>query len=155
MNEGEITIVGNLTRDPELRVSQAGKDWATFSVAVNWRRTPPGGGEPIEKVRFYNCKVFGQQAANMASLAKGNRIVVSGRLEDEEWKASDGSDRKTEVLVVMEVAASLRFSSVSVQATTRSGSSPAYGQGSQAAQPAQAGTPAGPDPFAADSEQPF
>jgi single-strand DNA-binding protein len=151
MNEGEITIAGNLTRDPEVRDSQAGNKWATFSVAVNRRRTPPGGGEPIEKVRFYNCKVFGQQAANLESLHKGNRIIVSGRLEDEEWKANDGTDRKTEVLIVDEIAASLRFASVAVQPNTRSGSSPAYGQGSPAAQPASTPAPAGPDPFAADA----
>jgi single-strand DNA-binding protein len=158
MNEGEITVVGNLTRDPELRIAASGTEWATFSVAVNRRRTGRDGNVN-EKVWFVNCKVFGQSAANLVnSTAKGQRLVVSGHFETEEYKATDGTPRKSDVLVVDEVAVSLRFASAVVTGNPRQGGTPAYGNGAQAsatpaATPAAAPASAGPDPFAAD--EPF
>jgi len=164
MNEGDITITGNLTRDPQLRFAQNGNAWVTFPVAVNRRRVDRAG-QPTDKTLFVECKAFGQQAENIAeSTHKGARVMVSGYLEEESWTAQDGTPRKSLVLIAQETAVSLRFASATLTANQRTpGGAPSYGNGAQASAPAPAPAaaprptaPAGGDPFAADSgESPF
>ncbi|MBR1802284.1 single-stranded DNA-binding protein [Candidatus Saccharibacteria bacterium] len=93
-------IMGNITRDPELRAIPSGAQVCSFSVAVN--RTFKGSdGENKEAVSFINCSAWGKAAEIIAQYAKkGTGIMVSGRLEQRSYEAKDGSKRSaTEIIV--------------------------------------------------------
>lgn len=109
LNGVELTIVGNLTRDPELQFSGQGKAWVRFSVAVN--RVTNRDGQKQEKVTFVNCKAFGDVAENIgASLKRGQRVIAYGRLEEESWQDSQsGQERKAMSFFVDEIGPSLRW----------------------------------------------
>ena len=80
MPDNSVTLVGNITRDPELRFTQGGQAVASFGLAVNRRYQQ--NGEWQEKVSFINHPAWGQLGENPASsLAKGSRVIVNGRLE--------------------------------------------------------------------------
>lgn len=102
MTINSVTISGNLTRDPEIRTSASGSEWATFTVAVNERKK---NGEKWEDVSSYiDCKAFGWLASNaVAKLSKGSRAVVHGRLVQERWQDKDGSNRSALRVVADEV----------------------------------------------------
>ena len=87
MADNTVTIVGNLTRDPELRFTAGGKGVASFGVAVNRRYQV--NGEWQEKVSFFNVTAWDQLGENAAaSLTKGTRIIVTGRLEQREYETT-------------------------------------------------------------------
>ena len=87
MADSTVTIVGNLTRDPELRFTAGGKGVASFGVAVNRRYQV--NGEWQEKVSFFNVTAWDQLGENAAaSLTKGARIIVTGRLEQREYETT-------------------------------------------------------------------
>ena len=100
-----VTIVGRLTRDPELRHLPSGTAVLQLGVAVNGRQKDDAGNW-IDKPNFFDVKVFGAQADMLANhLAKGRRIGVDGRLDWSSWEAQDGGKRsKVEV-----VAQSVQF----------------------------------------------
>lgn len=100
-----VTLVGRLTRDPELRQLPSGSSVLQLGVAVNGRQKDEGGNW-VDKPNFFDVKVFGNQAEMLsAHLAKGRRIGVDGRLDWSSWEAQDGSKRsKVEV-----VASSVQF----------------------------------------------
>lgn len=101
-----VILVGNLTRDPELKFTQAGKPVATFGVAVN--RTPYTNdrGERIEGVDFFNVVVYDRQAeATNQYLKKGSGVAIDGRLKYRAWQTDDGQKRS----VVEVVAQSVQF----------------------------------------------
>ena len=100
-----VTIVGRLTRDPELRHLPSGTSVLQLGVAVNGRQKDDAGNW-IDKPNFFDVKVFGAQADMLANhLAKGRRIGVDGRLDWSSWEAQDGGKRsKVEV-----VAQSVQF----------------------------------------------
>lgn len=103
-----ITITGNLTRDPEIKYGSTGNAFVNFSVAVS-RKDKDGN----EQVSYYDCTAFGSVAENSAnSLVKGNRVVVTGRMEQSSYETKDGEKRTSWKLIADEVAASLRFASV-------------------------------------------
>ena len=113
MNGIEISAVGNLTRDAELRFSGAGRAWATFSIAVNEIQTV--NGERKDKVTYLNCKIFSDQAENMVeTLGKGDRVIVTGKLEEESWADKDGTERRRTVVRVDEIGPSLRWATAQV-----------------------------------------
>lgn len=88
----KIIIVGNLTRDPEVRYSQSGMALCSFSVAVNERRKD--GDQWKEHVEFFRVKCFGKQAENAGQyLAKGKQVYVEGRLEQSKYKDKEGNER--------------------------------------------------------------
>ncbi len=92
MADSTVTIVGNLTRDPELRFTAGGKGVASFGVAVNRRYQV--NGEWQEKTSFFNVTAWDQLGENAAaSLTKGARIIVSGRLEQREYETKEGEKR--------------------------------------------------------------
>ena len=98
-----VTFVGNLTRDPELRFSQAGMPIATLGVAWNRRRN---GRE--SDVSFFNVVCFGQLAENVAeSLHKGARVVVYGTLQQRRWDRPDGEQRAVVEIIADDAAPSL------------------------------------------------
>ena len=105
------TIVGNLTRDPELRFSQAGMPIATLGVAWNRRRND---GE--DEVSFFNVVCFRQLAENVAeSLHKGMRVVVYGTLQQRRWETIDGEQRAAVEILAEDVAPSLSWATAEVR----------------------------------------
>ena len=100
-----VTLVGRLTREPELRHLPSGNPVLQLGLAVNGRQKDEAGNW-VDKPNFFDVKVFGNQAEMLAAhLAKGRRIGVDGRLDWSSWEAQDGSKRsKVEV-----VAQSVQF----------------------------------------------
>jgi single-strand DNA-binding protein len=106
-----VSIIGNVTRDPELRYSGSGMAWTTFSVAVNHRKKK--GDEYEELTSFYDVVCFGDMAENAAeSLSKGTRVLVAGSLDMETYVAKDGTEKLSPRITAEEIAASLRFATV-------------------------------------------
>jgi single-strand DNA-binding protein len=94
-----VTLVGRLTRDPELRHLPSGSPVLQMGLAVNGRQKDDAGNW-VDKPNFFDVKVFGNQAEMLAQhLAKGRRVGVDGRLDWSSWEAQDGSKRsKVEVV---------------------------------------------------------
>jgi single-strand DNA-binding protein len=120
--ETMITIVGNLTNDPELRFTPAGVAMVKFTVASTPRvfdrsKDEYRDGEPL----FMACTAWRDPAEHIAeSLAKGMRVLVSGRLRLSRWEDKDtGEKRSMYGLEVDEVGPSLRFATAKVAKTTR------------------------------------
>jgi len=99
MNLNKVFIMGNLTRDPELKTLPSGSSVANFGIATNrvWRNQQ---GEKQEEVQFHNIVVFGKQADTVSQyLKKGGSVLVEGRLQTRNWEAQDGTKRtKTEIV---------------------------------------------------------
>lgn len=88
-----VTIVGRLTRDPELRQLPSGTSLCKLGVAVN-SSIKDSSGQWVEKANFFDVTVWGQQGENCAKyLAKGRQVAVDGRLNYDAWEAQDGSKR--------------------------------------------------------------
>mgnify|MGYP002335979632 CR=1 FL=1 len=99
MNLNKVFIIGNLTRDPELRTLPSGLPVVSFGVATNrvWKNQQ---GEKQEEVQFHNIVIFGKQAeiANQY-LSKGKMVFIEGRLRTSTWDAQDGTKRsRTEIV---------------------------------------------------------
>jgi single-strand DNA-binding protein len=93
-NSNSITLVGNLTRDPELRFTTGGRGVASFGLAVNRRYQV--NGEWQEQVSFFNVVAWGELGENVAAtLTKGSRAIVFGRLEQREYTNREGEKRTT------------------------------------------------------------
>jgi len=137
-----VTVVGNLTRDPELRVTTNGKFVATFGLAENY--TSGQGEQKEEHTNFFDVKIWGPLAENVAkSLTKGARVHVSGRLAQETWDTKDGERRSKVLIVANEVSPSLTFATVTITKTPFNNSEP-VSQHSAGVSPS---APAVEDPF--------
>jgi single-strand DNA-binding protein len=114
VSDNQVTIVGNLTDDPELRFTPTGVAVANFRVAVNPRLWDGDGwkdGEPS----FFRVNVWRDQAEHVnRSLSKGARCVVVGRLKSHSWETPEGQRRSAVEVEADDVAASLRFAPVTV-----------------------------------------
>ncbi len=94
----KVIVLGNLTRDPEIRFTPNGTAVANFSVAVN--RKYKQGDELKEEVGFFDVVVFGKQAENCGQhLAKGRSVLIEGRLQQQRWETEDGQKRSKVVIV--------------------------------------------------------
>ena len=92
MADNSVTLVGNLTRDPELRFTTGGRGVASFGLAVSRRYQV--NGEWQEQTSYFNIVAWGQMGENAAStLTKGMRVIVSGRLEQREYQNREGEKR--------------------------------------------------------------
>jgi single-strand DNA-binding protein len=121
-NGNSVTIVGNLTRDPELRYTPSGQANATFGVAVNRRWMNRQTNEWEERVSFFNVVCWREMADNVSeSLAKGSRVVVTGRLEQRSWETDNGDKRSVVEIVADEVGPSLRWASAQITKNDRRG----------------------------------
>ena len=88
-----VTLVGRLTRDPELRHLPSGSPVLEFGLAVNGRQQD-SGGQWVDKPNFFDVKVYGNQAEFLSQyLQKGRRVGIDGRLDWRSWEAQDGSKR--------------------------------------------------------------
>jgi single-strand DNA-binding protein len=98
-NINRVVLVGNLTRDPELRHTPSGTPVCSLRIAVNTRRKDETG-QWVDKPNYFDVTVWGQQGENCAQyLAKGRPVAIDGRLEWREWEAQDGSKRQAVEIV--------------------------------------------------------
>jgi single-strand DNA-binding protein len=114
------TVTGNLTRDPEIRYTRDGQAMTILGVAVNrrWQNRETSVWE--ESTSFFDVVAWRDLAENVAlSLAKGTRVVVTGRLEQRSWETDDGEHRVKVEIVADEVGVSLRFATVDVHKVLR------------------------------------
>src|ERR671927_147140 len=123
--ETVITVIGNLTNDPELRFTPSGAAVANFTVASTPRTFDRQSNEWKDgESLFLNCSVWRQAAENVAeSLVKGSRVIVSGRLKARSYETREGEKR-----TVFEIDVSLRYATAKVNKTTRSGGQGGFGQ---------------------------
>ena len=113
MNNSVVT--GNLVRDPELRSTASGNVAANFSVADNRRWADPATGERREATTFVDVVAWGDLGRHVAeSLRQGDRVTVSGRLEQRSWQTDQGERRSKLELTAADVAASLRWAAVGI-----------------------------------------
>ena len=154
MSDNTITVVGNITKEPELKFLGSGNAAVKFSIAVNKRRKGKDG-EYEESTSFFDVQAYGTLAENLAnSVTKGNRIVVTGEIEQRSWDDKNTGDKRSKVEVVAdEIAPSLRWATAQVTRNERrsDGGSP---------RPAPAAAPAPTDNQAASAgygydEEPF
>jgi len=120
MADNTITVVGNITRDPELKFLNSGQAAVRLSVAVNRRWQNRQTQEWEERVSYFEVTGYGSMAENAAnSLTKGNRVIVSGRLEQRSWETENGDKRSIVEINADEIAPSLRFATAVVTRTPR------------------------------------
>ncbi|MGH2971345.1 MAG: single-stranded DNA-binding protein [Gaiellaceae bacterium] len=99
-NINRVVLVGNLTKDPELRHTGGGTPVCSLRIAVNTRRKDETG-QWADKPNYFSISVFGNQAESCAQyLSKGRPVAVDGRLEWREWEAKDGSGKRESVEIV-------------------------------------------------------
>ncbi len=129
--ETPITVVGNLTADPELRFTPSGAAVANFTVASTPRTLDKQSNEWKDgETMFLNCSVWRQAAENAAeSLQRGMRVVVSGRMRARSFETREGEKRTVFEIDVDEVGPSLKYATAKVTKTTRSGAQGGGGQG--------------------------
>jgi single-strand DNA-binding protein len=130
MADNTVTLVGNVTDDPELRFTPTGRPVANFTVAVNKRFKDNDGQWQDRLDGFFRCNCWADMAENVAeSLTKGTRIVVTGRLQQRQWEDNDGNKRSAFEIQVDEVGPSLRWATATVQRSQRSGGQSSGGSG--------------------------
>lgn len=135
-NETTITVVGNLTADPELRFTPSGAAVASFTVASTPRTFDKNANEWRDgEALFLNCSIWRQAAENVAeTLRKGMRVIVTGALKQRSYDDKDGNRRTVFEVTVEEVGPSLRYATAQV---TKASGSNASGFQAPASQPRQ------------------
>ena len=109
-----ITIHGNVSQEPEMRVTTSGLNVLSFSVADSY------GKDEKKKVTFHNITVFGQLAENVASsIKKGDSVIVTGRMETDEYTKKDGTKGKSTKVIADEVGFSMRWTVVMADQTSK------------------------------------
>ena len=156
--ETVITVVGNLTADPELRFTPSGAAVANFTVASTPRTFDRQAGEWTDgEALFQRCNVWRQAAENVAeTLTRGMRVMVSGRLKQRSYETRDGDKRTVVELEVDEVGPSLKYATAKVNRVSRSateGANKAAAAATGADDPWGSAPPAGAP--AVDDEPPF
>ena len=150
-NGNTVELIGNVTRDPDLRFTPNGAAVANFGLAVNRRWRNQKTNEWEEQVSFFDVVCWRELAENASeSLTKGTRVMVSGRLDQRSWEdPKDGSKRSKVEVVADEIGPSLRWATAQVSKNERrEGGS---GGGFDSAPPAQEPPAAG----YSDDEEPF
>ena len=117
-----MTVIGNLTADPELRFTASGAAVANFTVASTPRQFDRQSNEWKDgETLFMRCSVWREAAENVAeSLTRGSRVIVSGRLKQRSFDTKEGEKRTVIELEVDEIGPSLRYATAAVQKATRS-----------------------------------
>ena len=151
-----VTIIGNLTADPELRFTASGVAMVNLSVADS-RRYQDRNGEWQEETSFFRGTCWRDLAENVAeSLTKGARVIISGRMKQRTWETNEGEKRNVVEIDIQEIGPSLRWATASVTKTPRNsdfaggsggsgGSGGGYGGGGAAPAAPVARTDVGPD----------
>ncbi|HUT35858.1 MAG TPA: single-stranded DNA-binding protein [Planctomycetota bacterium] len=148
-NFNRVILMGNLTRDPELRYTPSGQAVTDFRLAVNRRLKTPEG-ERKDSVTFVDITAWGRQAEVINEyFAKGQPIFVEGRLSLDEWTSQDGQ-RRSKLRVVLE-----RFEFLGQRSGAPRGGPRAPGPVPEEAPADRGGRPASPPPPPADEAEPF
>jgi len=139
--DNTVTIVGNMTRDAELRYTASGVAVTEFGVA--WNSKDRDGNESVS---FFDVTCWRELAEHVAeSLGKGNRVIVYGRLDQNTWETKDGDKRSKVRVMADDVAPSLRWATANVERTPRSGDGFPKPDGKSAME--RTGFPADEEPF--------
>ena len=129
-NGNNVTLVGNITRDPELRFTGSGQAKVNFGLAVNRRWQNRQTQEWEEQVSFFNIIAWGELGENASeSLQKGSRAIVTGRLEQRSYETEDGEKKQVFEIVADEIGPSLRWATAQVTKTERKGPNDGGGGG--------------------------
>ena len=148
--DNTVTIIGNVTRDPELRYLTSGTALASFGVAWN-NRYKDRNGDQVEDTSFFDVTCWRDLADNVAeSISKGDRVIVYGKLEQRSWETQDGEKRSKVEIVADEVAPSLRWATAQVSKIRRDGPSGGGSAGGGGNEP-----PRNEPPSYDDAEEPF
>lgn len=125
MSGNTVTMVGNCTRQPELRFTPSGQAVANFGLAVNRKWKNAVTGESEESVTFVDITCWGSLGENASeSLEKGDRIYVTGRLEQQNWETPNGEKRSKVIVVADDVGPSLRWATAQVVKNERRDGAP-------------------------------
>ncbi|MFC9789481.1 MULTISPECIES: single-stranded DNA-binding protein [Rhodococcus] len=118
-----ITVIGNLTADPELRFTPAGAAVANFTVASTPRTFDRNSNEWKDgEALFLRCNIWREAAENVAeSLTRGSRVIVSGRLKQRSYETREGEKRTVVELEVDEIGPSLKYATAKVNKANRGG----------------------------------
>jgi single-strand DNA-binding protein len=117
-----VTLVGNLTDDPELRFTPQGVAVANFRVAVNQRFKDAQGNWVDGETSYFRINCWRQLAENVAeTLTRGSRAIVTGRLKFRQWETQDGETRSVVEIEAEEVGPSLRFATAKIEKVSRGG----------------------------------
>lgn len=124
-----ITVIGNLTADPELRFTPAGAAVANFTVASTPRTFDRQTNEWKDgEALFLRCNIWREAAENVAeSLTRGSRVIVSGRLKQRSYETREGEKRTVVELEVDEIGPSLRYATAKVNKANRGGGGGGFG----------------------------
>ena len=115
-----VHLVGNITRDPELRFTPSGQSTASFGLAVNRRWQNRQTQEWEEATSFFDIVCWRDLADNVSeSLSKGSRVIVVGRLEQRSWEDQDGNRRSKVEVIADEIGPSLRWATAKVEKAER------------------------------------
>lgn len=119
-NGNNVDLVGNITRDPELRFTPGGMAVASFGLAVNRRIQNRQSQEWEERTSFFDVVSYGTLAENVSeSLQRGSRIMVQGRLEQRSWETQDGDKRSKVEVIADDIGPSLRWATAEVTKNER------------------------------------
>jgi single-strand DNA-binding protein len=121
MSENSVTLVGNLTDDPELRFTAQGAAVANFRIAVSKRIRDPQTNEWKDgDTSFFRINVWRQLAENVAeSLTRGTRVIVTGTLKMRQWETQEGEKRSVVEVEATEVGPSLKWGTAKMEKTSR------------------------------------
>ncbi len=146
-----ITVIGNLTADPELRFTPAGAAVANFTVASTPRVFDRNSNEWKDgDALFMRCNIWREAAENVAeSLTRGSRVIVSGRLKQRSYETREGEKRTVVELEVDEIGPSLKYATAKVNKASRGGGGGGFGSsgGSSGGRPAASQSSGGEDPW--------
>ncbi|MEB3034359.1 single-stranded DNA-binding protein [[Mycobacterium] nativiensis] len=149
-----ITVVGNLTADPDLRFTPSGAAVANFTVASTPRVYDRQSGEWKDgDALFLRCNIWREAAENVAeSLTRGSRVIVTGRLRQRSFETREGEKRTVYEVEVDEVGPSLRYATAKINKVSRGGGGGGFGGGGGAT---ASGAPAGMSSGGAPAEDPW
>jgi single-strand DNA-binding protein len=121
-SDNSVTLVGNVTRDPELRFTNTGQANVTFGLAVNRRWQNRQTQEWEEATSFFDVVCWREMAENVSeSITRGARIMVAGRLEQRSWETQEGDKRSKVEVVADEIGPSLRWATAQITKNERRG----------------------------------
>lgn len=121
-NDNTVTIIGNATREPEVRHTNSGLTIASFGVAINQRKRNADGQWEDGETSYFDVTCFRELAENVAeSVTKGTRVIVAGTLKQSSWETPEGDKRSKVEVIADEVGPSLRWATTNVTKMGRDG----------------------------------
>ena len=120
MTDNNVTLVGNVTRDPEMRFLSSGQPVANFGIAINNRKKGANGEYEDADPFFFDVQAFGSLAENLSeSVTKGTRVILTGRVQFRQWENDQGEKRSKVEIVADSVGPDLRWATAAVTRTPK------------------------------------